>query len=139
MTQKRAFQLTFAVLALIPLSMGLLNIVRGVAQHIPTEAITSSLDSYHRFGSAWFLGLGVIVLWMLPRIEEHGGLFRVIAWLMFLGGIARVLSAIQYGMPVLPMQLAGALELCFPLFIWWHNKVVEETHRFVTDALNAAR
>jgi Domain of unknown function (DUF4345) len=62
-------------------------------------------------------------LWMIPKIEHHTNLLRIICASVFMGGVGRTFSIIQIGMPSLPTLIFTGLELGFPLLIVWQAKI----------------
>jgi len=82
------------------------------------------LDSNLRFFGGLWLGLGVALVWLLPRIESESALFRAVWGAIFLGGIGRALSILLIDLP--PAAFVGftILELVgAPLFIYWQSRV----------------
>ncbi|MGF1524014.1 MAG: DUF4345 domain-containing protein [Leptolyngbyaceae cyanobacterium] len=120
---KRGLQIFLAVLSLIPFGFGIINFVLGASFHLPSECVTARIDSHIRFQFTWFFGLGLIIWWMIPNIEQHTTLFRIIALTMFVGGIGRLVSIYVVGIPDAPIVAATAIELLFPLLILWQNSI----------------
>jgi Domain of unknown function (DUF4345) len=114
---KRLLQVVLAVLSLLPLTFGALGIVSGANRLMPGGMVSANLDSQFRFLSAWYLGLAVLAWWMLPQIEKHTVLFRIICGTVFLGGVARLFSFSACGMPDTRFMIVMAIELLFPLLI----------------------
>jgi uncharacterized protein YjeT (DUF2065 family) len=129
---KRLLQITTALLGLVPLLTGLITML-GVhdplysAAGIPALAV---LDSNLRFFGGVWLGLGIAILWLVPRIETETVLFRAIWGAIFLGGAGRLLSILLVGTPPIPFVGFTALELIgAPLFIYWQHRVAEAAAR----------
>lgn len=127
MTQRKLFQAAMAFLALIPLATGVLSMM-GVADplyaamNVPHEP---TLDSNMRFFGGVWLGLGVAVVWLIPRIEQQTALFRALWGMIFVGGVGRLLSMAALGLPLAPFIGVTVLEIVgAPLFVWWHSRVV---------------
>ncbi len=122
---KLGLQIILAVMSLIPIRYGLGNMIAGAANFLPPEQITPAFDSQFRFQSAWYFGMALIIWWMIPNVERHTGLFRLIIGAIFLGGLARGYSYFTVGAP--PSQMIGgmALELLLPLLILWQAKVAK--------------
>lgn len=119
---KRSLQIVTAVLGLIPVATGLIGLL-GVrdplyaAAGVPPIAV---LDSNLRFFSGVWLGLGLALFWLIPRIDKETALFRVFWGMIFLGGIGRLLSMLTLATPPLPFIGFTALEIVgAPLFILW--------------------
>ena len=123
---KRLLQITTALLGLVPLLTGLITML-GVhdplysAAGIPALAV---LDSNLRFFGGVWLGLGIAILWLVPRIESQTVLFRTIWGAIFLGGVGRLLSMLFAGLPPVPFVAFTALEIVgAPLFVYWQHRV----------------
>ncbi len=118
-----------AILGLVPVLTGLATML-GVHDPIyqglglPADPL---LDSNLRFLGGVWLGLGLVVLWIVPRILSHVVLFRV-AWLMiFLGGTGRLASLFLVGLPPVPFIAFTALEIIgAPAFVLWHNRLLRQ-------------
>lgn len=121
----RPLKMATALLALVPLVTGALALM-GIddplfaALHLPRDA---TLDSQLRFfGGVWF-ALGLLALWLSPRIDREPVLFRALWLMIFLGGVGRLLSMVQLGLPFAPFIGFTALEvLGAPLFVWWQYR-----------------
>jgi hypothetical protein len=123
---KRALQYTTAVLGLIPIitsSIGLMGVSDPlyVAVGTPRDPL---LDSNLRFFNGLWLGLGLTLLWLVPRIDTQTAVFRILWGMIFLGGVGRLLSMVFIGLPPLPFIAFTLLEIVgAPLFVWWQNKL----------------
>ncbi|HEY8615266.1 DUF4345 domain-containing protein [Phenylobacterium sp.] len=81
-------------------------------------------DSEHfRYLSGLLLGVGLAFWWTLPTIERRGAVFRVLAAIVVLGGLARLLAVIQHG-PSPGDGLPLVMELAVtPLLALWREGV----------------
>lgn len=123
---RRALQIATVVLALIPILTGIITML-GVSDPLYAGSGVPALpvlDSNLRFfGGLWF-GLGLGLLWLVPRIESESVLYRVVWAGIFLGGIGRLLSMVMVGLPPMPFICFTALELIgAPLFVYWQHRV----------------
>jgi len=132
MRSLKSLKVATAVLAVIPILTGLVGLM-GVsdplyaALHLPADA---TLDSNMRFFGGVWLGLGLAVLWMLPRLEQQTVLFRAVWGMIFLGGLGRLLSFALVGMPLVPFVVVTLLEIVgAPLFVWWHTAATAQHRR----------
>jgi hypothetical protein len=89
---RRLLQITKVILAVLTIGLAGNSIIFGV-QHpiyglnvVPESA---ALDSNPRFMGGLGLGLGLVLLWLIPAIEKHGLLFRTI-WIAALLGVSVV-------------------------------------------------
>jgi Domain of unknown function (DUF4345) len=123
---KLALQIIMALLAIIPVVTGLLGLL-GVedpyyaAAGVPPIVL---LDTNLRFYSGVWLGLGLALYWLIPRIETQSVLFRAIWAMIFVGGIGRLLSMMLLASPPFAFVAFTALEIVgAPLFILWQFRV----------------
>ena len=93
---------------------------------MPAEAVTPAIDSQFRFQSAVYFGFGLIIWFLLPNIEKHTTIFRIMIGALFLGGLSRVYSYMTIGEPPANMFAGMILELSLPALILWHNKIREQ-------------
>jgi hypothetical protein len=120
---KKGLQLTLAILSIIPLCVGIVGIVQGTSRWLPADMITPEFDSHYRYIAGYYMSLGMLALWIIPRIEKQKELFRILCAAIFMGGVGRVASILQWGVPS-PIGLFFTIfELCFPLFLFWQAKV----------------
>ena len=120
---KLGLQIVVGILSLIPGFFGLLNTWIGAARFLPPETITPLMDSQFRFQSAVYFGLAIVIWWILPNIDKHTAIFRILIFTIFLGGLARLLSYQAFGYPNDIMFGAMILELSLPVLILWHNSI----------------
>jgi hypothetical protein len=125
---KRPLQIVTAILGLIPVVTGVISMMGVtdpiyVAANIPHNTL---LDSNLRFFGGLWLGVGLALLWLLPRIDTPVGtvVFRMLWGMIFIGGIGRLLSMIFIGIPPIPFIGFTALEIIgAPLFVLWQSKI----------------
>jgi hypothetical protein len=128
----KAFQLVLALLALIPLVTGLIDIAIGARALVLFGATLSAdalleptLGSQMRFYGAIWLGYGALILYVVQNPRQQQTLFRILAGVLVLGGVARVISYLQLGAPAPFFFGAIALELIgVPLLVVWHAALV---------------
>lgn len=125
---RRALQIATALLALVPILTGIITML-GVSDPLYASSGVPALpvlDSNLRFFGGVWLGLGLALLWLVPRIESEGVLFRMVWGGIFLGGIGRLLSMLMVGLPPLPFVGFTALEVIgAPLFVYWQHLVAK--------------
>ncbi|NLS74626.1 DUF4345 domain-containing protein [Bradyrhizobium brasilense] len=125
---RRPLQIATALLALVPILTGIITML-GVSDPLYASAGVPALpvlDSNLRFFGGVWLGLGLALLWLVPRIESESVLFRVVWGGIFLGGIGRLLSMLMVGLPPLPFVGFTALEVVgAPLFVYWQHLVAK--------------
>jgi uncharacterized protein YjeT (DUF2065 family) len=128
-TSYRAFQAIMAVLAIIPLATGMLTMM-GLNDPIYKQAglpMHVLLDSNLRFFGGVWLGMGIVLLWMLPRLRTETKLFRALSLMIFIGGIGRLFAIVFVGWPPVPFIAFTALEIIgMPLLVWWQTVLSQE-------------
>jgi Domain of unknown function (DUF4345) len=128
-SMKRALQITVALLSLLPLTFGVLGLTVGVGRFLPGAVVPPDLDSQFRFMSAWYLGLAFMAWWIIPAIERHTTLFRIICMAVFLGGLGRLTAWYFSGAPTTRFMVVMGAELMFPLLIIWQARVAKQYSR----------
>jgi hypothetical protein len=123
---KLSLQIIMGLLAIIPVATGLLGLL-GVQDPVYISADVPPivlLDTNLRFYSGVWLGLGLALYWLIPRIETQSVLFRAIWAMIFVGGIGRLLSMMLLASPPLAFVAFTVLEIVgAPLFILWQFRV----------------
>lgn len=126
---KRWLQTATAILGTVPVITGIISMA-GLSDPIYADAglpAHALLDSNLRFFGGIWLGLGLAVFWLIPRIDTETILFRVIWGMIFLGGVGRLLSILLIGMPPIPFVAFTVLELVgAPLFVIWQARLAKQ-------------
>jgi hypothetical protein len=123
---KRVLQIVTAILALVPIATGVIGMLGlsdpiYAAMGLPRNAL---LDSNLRFFAGFWLGLGLAMMWLVPRIETQAVLFRAIWIAIFIGGIGRLLSLFAIGPPPIPFIGFTVLEIVgAPIFVAWQASI----------------
>ena len=102
----KAFKTVVVIWALLPLLTGLMDIVVGPSawRNIGVDLSDlgfedSVLDSQIRFvGTVWF-GYGILLLACLKDLQKYAAILQGAFFIVFIGGLARVLSILSVGMP----------------------------------------
>jgi Domain of unknown function (DUF4345) len=120
---RKSLQITLIILSLIPLFFGLTGVIFGTAGFPGADVIVPQLDNQFRYLSGIYLLVSFLIWWVVPMIERHGTLLRIVTLALFLGGVARAISWATVGQP--PVFQIGAmfLEMSAPLFAIWQSKV----------------
>ena len=122
---KRSLQITLGIVGAIPFALGLIQLFNGAGMFISAESITPEIDSQIRFNAVWFMAAGFIGWWMIPGIEQHGKLFRIVFFTMAGAGLARMLSMYIVGLPEPPMIGAAIFEIVLIALIPWQAAVAK--------------
>lgn len=129
--ERRLLQRVVAVAGLVPVLAGLAGVLFGMSG-LTGDRLGVSADSHFRYLSGLLLGIGLLFWWSVPRVEEHGTLFRFLTLVVVLGGLARLLGLVLTGLPSLAMLGGLGMELVVtPLICLWQvrvaNRIAEET------------
>lgn len=123
--ERRLLQAAVAVAALVPLSMGgqsvlrSADLLRGMDPPFPID-----LDSHYRYLSGLLLGIGLVFLFTIPRIERHRTIFLTLGAVILVGGVARLWSLVELGLPSRGHQFGLVMELvAVPLIVLWQGRV----------------
>ena len=123
----RNLRRTLYVVAVIPIVTGALTVALG-ADSVPSPGDPSpNLESELRFYSVWWIGAGLFLLWLAPRVEQRTLELRVFFALLFLSGVSRLLAAIDTDWPSTGQLILMGLELVLPVvFVTWQAKVARQ-------------
>ncbi len=99
--------------------IGMAHIAIGPAA-IPGGVVTNAtMDSEDRFYATLFVGFGLAMIWCGRDLVTRARLFHCLLAIFFAGGIARLVSIAQVGLPNALLQLLTAVELILPVLLWW--------------------
>lgn len=121
-----ALQFVNGFLALLTIFLGGASLLLGIDSPIYPDGLPELpvLDSNLRFLGGLGVGLGVALLWIIPAIEKHTTVFRIIWLCALVGGIGRIISAVAVGVPPTPILIFTAVEVpAVPLLIFWQTRV----------------
>jgi hypothetical protein len=116
------------LLALFVLVTGLLEIVVGPSLLPGDNDVSTTVDSNYRFFAGVWCALGIVLLAVARRPEDHAAAFRAAFGAVFLGGIARGVSYLDVGAPH-PMHTAfiGVELFLPPLMLLWYARAHRTT------------
>lgn len=122
----KVFRIVVALIGLGLMAIGIYEVIAG-AKGVPgfTGTSDASLESSYRFLAGVFLGAGAAFIAIAIKFQWAQVLFFVCG-MIFLGGLARVLSWALSGTPTLIAILQMIAELVFPpvIVVWylWVNR-----------------
>ncbi len=109
MAARRLLQAAVLLAGFVPVLAGGAGVVLGDA--VLGGGGDINLDSHFRYLSGLLLGIGLIFWALVPGIERHGTIFRVLTGVVVMGGLGRLLGMIVYGLPSVGMTAALGMEL----------------------------
>jgi hypothetical protein len=122
MRERLLLQISVALGGIIPVASGAAGIILGPA--FVSAAVGAANDSHFRYLSGLLLAIGFGFWSTIPRIEENGPRFRVLTFIVFIGGLGRLLSLATIGIPNIAMGGALIMELgVTPLLCLWQWKL----------------
>lgn len=125
---KRGLQTVTLLLATIPTAAGAAGCVLGPGFLSLREPWPADLDSHFRFLSGIFLCVGLGFFSCLPGIDRKGARFRLLAGLVWTGGLARLGSVVIAGAPTLPHLAGLGMELLVvPALVLWQAEVARRS------------
>ena len=121
--ERKALQAAVVLAALVPVTAGGLGVVTGTARE------NAGFDSHFRYLSGLLLGVGLLFWSMVPAIERRTEMFRVLTFVVAVGGLARLYAYAQRGDPG-TMRLALVMELLVtPALCVWQSRVAGQAAR----------
>lgn len=120
MIEKRLLQAVVALACLLPLIVGGQGVLHGPAPFGHLADVPRDLDSHFRYISGIFFATGLGFVSCVPAIETKGPRFRLLGGLIFVGGLSRLLSLIEVGVPSQGHVLGLCMEtIVVPLLMLW--------------------
>lgn len=120
--ERKLLQQTVALLAIVPAAIGLYGVLFG--QALTGDAVSISAESHFRFLSGLLLGIGIGFWTTVPGIEEKTGRFRLLTFLVAIGGLGRLAGLLLTGLPSLFMLGGLFIELIVtPVLCLWQTRV----------------
>jgi hypothetical protein len=123
--ERRLLQAAVALGCVVPLLAGGSGMIEGpgflsgVGSEVPAD-----LDSHFRYLSGLLLAIGLAFASCIPGIERKTARFRLLALLVFVGGLGRLLGLISVGVPGTGHVFGLAMELgTVPLLVLWQGRV----------------
>ena len=143
--ERRLLQIFVGITAMFPLVLGFTVAMTGLSGfwllfgQPGSPPANPSLDSAIRFLAANFFGLGMMIVWILPRIERRTRPFQIVVATVVFGGLVRVISHVVVGRPNLMTELLIAVEFGVLFLGLWQLRVSRRYRELdATDAVGTA-
>ena len=116
---------TLYALSVIPIVAGLATVILG-ADSVPSpNDAPANVESELRFYSVWWIGAGLFLAWLAPRVAERTLELRVFCALLFFSGVSRLLAAAATDWPSTGQLFLMGVELALPVvLVAWQARVV---------------
>ena len=122
----RGLQIAILICSFVPLSAGLAGMLLGPSMVDHTEAGSVSLDSHFRYLSGLLFGIGLAFVSLIKKIEVRTFEFRLLSFLVVMGGLGRLYSYVRLGEPDRSMLFGLAMELLIvPLLVLWQSTLTQ--------------
>ena len=108
----------------LPLTAAIAGVTGGPHFLGHPPVVPTDLDSHFRYISGLFLGMLLLFASCIPNVERKGPRMRMLAFMVFLGGLFRLLSLVAIGTPSLGHRIGLGIELVeLPLLLLWQMRV----------------
>jgi hypothetical protein len=122
---RRGLQVTLGVLSAIPFLSGLAGMLVG-PKTLPgdTSQLGATADSEYRFVNAFWFATAPVIWSAIPQVEQRTGLLQRLTAVIFVGGLARLVSWRTTGRPHAVFIAATVLELVgLPAVMAWQSRI----------------
>ena len=121
-TERLVLQGAVALAAMVPILAGAGGAFQGLS-FFDLEGPTAA-DSHVRYLSGFLLGIGLVFLASLYRIERHAVRFQILGVIVVLGGLDRLMDAVNSGPPSAIVIFALVMELnVTPVICIWQARI----------------
>ena len=133
----RNLRRTLYVLAVVPVVAGAATVLFGGDSILGADEASASIESELRFYSVWWIGAGLFLAWLAPRVHERTRELRVFCALLFLSGLSRVFAILDTDWPTTGQVVLMALEFTLPVVLVVWQASVANPGRAVGEPRNA--
>lgn len=122
--ERRLFQIIVLIAAIVPIAAGAAGVLIGPAMLHAVSSTSSDLESHFRYLSGLLLGIGVAFVVCAMDLDRRAGLYRALSLIVVLGGLGRLLGALEIGSPTGANRLAFVMELVVvPILLLWFRRI----------------
>jgi hypothetical protein len=126
--ERRLLQAAVALGCVVPLLAGGTGMIEGSAFLHGVAGAPTDLDSHFRYLSGLLFAIGLAFASCIPAIERRTGRFRLLALLVFVGGLGRALGLVSNGVPGTGHVFGLAMELgAVPILVLWQTRVAKRS------------
>lgn len=123
----RLYRLALLAVGVVATGTGTSVVLRGAAAVPGGGQVTASTDSVLRFYAVWWASLGPLMAHLATRPPQERGRLTAVAVLTALGGLARILAAVQSGLPHPLFRTLTVAELTAPpLLLLWQRRLPDD-------------
>ena len=128
--ERKLLQATVAVAGFAGVVLGLTGVLFGTLYaDLSGDAV---LDSYVRFGKGVLLAIGLVYWSCIPRVELRGDRISLVTFILALGTLSRLFSAVGHAVPTLGIVANLITGLILVPLLWlWQRRVAGMAQRSV--------
>jgi len=119
----RTLAVFLGIFGIVCRGIAICHIILGPAAIPGSVPVNSIMDSEDRFYATLFFGFGAAMMWCALDISRRSAPMLVLMAVFFAGGVARLISIAQVGLPSPFFQLMTGLELLIPPVCWLWRRV----------------
>jgi hypothetical protein len=124
--ERRLLQAAMALGCAVPLLAGGSGMIEGPAflSGVEKSGVPTDLDSHFRYLSGLLFAIGIAFASCIPGVERKTRRVRLLALIVFVGGLGRLLGLVSTGVPGAGHVFGLAMELgTVPLLVLWQARV----------------
>jgi uncharacterized membrane protein YfcA len=123
MNEARLLRIAVAAACVVPITAGGAGVLLGPAM-VGIDTASLAADGHYRYLSGLLLGIGVLFLSTVPRIDKSTVRFRLLATIVVVGGLSRLLGALLNRDADASSLFALVMELgVTPALVLWQTRV----------------
>lgn len=116
---QRLLRWFLTLFGLVCVGIALTHIAFGPASIPGSVPVNATMDSEDRFYASLFLGFGIAHVWAARDLAGRANVVLALQAIFFVGGLARIVSALAVGLPGALFVFLGGLELLIPPLVWY--------------------
>jgi hypothetical protein len=119
--ERRALQFAVALAGLVPMTAGALGILAPSMLGLYGDRVATAHFAYL---SGLLLGIGMAYWWLIPDIEKRSGPFNLLTFIVFVGGLARLVMSFRMASLQPGIGLPLLMELTVAPLLWvWQQRI----------------
>ncbi|HWJ37196.1 MAG TPA: DUF4345 domain-containing protein [Sphingomicrobium sp.] len=139
MTERRLFQAIVLFASIVPVAAGAAGVLIGPTMLHGVAVAGPDLESHFRYLSGLLLGIGLCFAACVADLDRRAGLHRALSFIVILGGLGRILNAVERGAPTGANRLAFLMELIVvPSLLLWLGRIEKRAKHEWTNSSRSA-
>lgn len=122
--ERRLFQIIVLMASTVSIAAGEAGVFIGPFMLHGVASASPDLESHFRYLSGLLLGIGFAFVACVSDLDRRAELYRALSLIVVLGGLGRLLGAIESGGPTGANRFAFVMELVVvPLLLIWFSRI----------------